>query len=121
MAYASFDHTKPDGATQNGAQVLQSIRDNSRALLDQVVGGFAVGWAATPSGGTAARPAEWLFAKGADRLRITQTWGTTGGSTGRLVQAVYARSYNAGSTWEPMGTQTLNYTAGGEFAGDIWS
>lgn len=121
MAYSGFNPSKPDGATQNGAQVLQSVRDNNRALLDQVVGGFAVGWSGTPSGGTSARPAEWLFAKGADRLRITQTWGTAGATAGRLVQAVYARSYNSGSTWETIGTQTLNYTTGGEFAGDTWS
>ena len=121
MAYEHFDPARPDEAVDDGAATLARIRANSRALLDQVVGGFAVGWAATPSGGAAARPAEWLFAKGADGLRITQTWGTTGGSAGRLVQAVYARSYNGGSTWETIGTQTLDYTAGGEFAGDTWS
>lgn len=120
MAYDQFDPARPDEAVDDGAATLDRIRKNNRALLDQVVGGFAVGWAATPSD-TTARPAEWLLAKGADRLRITQTWGTTGAAAGRLVQAVYARSYNAGATWEPIGTQTLNYTTGGLFAGDTWS
>lgn len=121
MAYDQFDPARPDEAVDDGADTLDRIRKNNRALLDQVVGGFAVGWSATPSGGTSARPAEWLFSKGADRLRITQTWGTTGAAAGRLVQAVYARSYDAGSTWHPIATQTLNYTTGGEFAGDTWS
>jgi hypothetical protein len=56
MAYTGLDLTKPDGATQNGTQVLQSVRDNQRALRDMIVSGFAAGWAMTPSGGTADQP-----------------------------------------------------------------
>lgn len=120
MAYKYYDATKPDPAAQNVVEACESMRSNGRALLDQVAGGFAVGWSATPSDATA-RPAELMLSKGADRLRITQTWGTTGASAGRLVEAVYARSYDAGGTWETIGTQTLNYTSAGQFAGDAWS
>ena len=79
MAYTGLDLTKPDGATQNGAQVLQSVRDNQRALRDMIVAGFAPGWGMTPSGGTAEQPAQVLYNNGPERLRAALTWGSTGG------------------------------------------
>lgn len=37
MPYTTFDPTKPDGSSQNGAQALQSVRDNARALRDACI------------------------------------------------------------------------------------
>lgn len=121
MAYTGLDLTKPDGATQNGTQVLQSIRDNQRALRDMIVSGFAAGWAMTLSGGTAGQPAQILKSAGTERLRATLTWGTTGGEAGNVTKSVYAYSSNSGGSYDTVGTLSISYDSAGYVTGTTWS
>ena len=121
MAYTGLDLTKPDGATQNGTQVLQSVRDNQRALRDMIVGNFTAGWAMAPSGGTAAQPAQILRSAGAESLRAALTWGTTGGGAGNVTQAVYAYSSNSGGSYDTVGTLSITYDTSGYVTGTTWS
>ena len=121
MAYTGLDLTKPDGATQNGTQVLQSVRDNQRALRDMIVSGFAAGWAMTPSGGTAGQPAQILKSASTERLRAALTWGTTGGGAGNVTQAVYAYSSNSGGSYDTVGTLSITYDTAGYVTGTTWS
>ncbi len=121
MAYTGLDLTKPDGATQNGAQVLQSVRDNQRALRDMIVAGFAPGWGMAPSGGTPEQPAQVLYSNGVERLRVALTWGATGGASGNVTQAAYAYSADSGTTYSTIGTRTLSYDTAGNCTGITWS
>ena len=121
MAYSGLDLTKPDGATQNGTQVLQSVRDNQRALRDMIVSGFAAGWAMTPSGGAAGQPAQILRSAGTESLRAALTWGTTGGGAGNVTQAVYAYSSNSGGSYDTVGTLSITYDTAGYVTGTTWS
>ena len=121
MAYSGLDLTKPDGATQNGTQVLQSVRDNQRALRDMIVSGFAAGWAMTPSGGAAGQPAQILRSAGTESLRAALTWGTTGGGAGNVTQAVYAYSSNSGGSYDTVGTLSITYDTSGYVTGTTWS
>lgn len=121
MAYTGLDLTKPDGATQNGTQVLQSVRDNQRALRDMIVSGFAAGWGMTPSGGTAEQPAQVLYNNGPERLRAALTWGSTGGEAGNVTQAVYAYSSNSGGSYDTVGTLSIAYDTAGYVTGTTWS
>ena len=121
MAYSGLDLTKPDGATQNGTQVLQSVRDNQRALRDMIVSGFAAGWAMTPSGGTADQRAQVIKSNGTERLRAALTWGTTGGEANNVTQAVYAYSSNSGGSYDTIGTLSITYDTSGYVTGTTWS
>ena len=121
MAYTGLDLTKPDGATQNGAQVLQSVRDNQRALRDMIVAGFAPGWGMAPSGGTPEQPAQVLYSNGVERLRVALTWGATGGGAGNVTQAVYAYSSNSGGSYDTVGTLSITYDTSGYVTGTTWS
>lgn len=121
MAYTGLDLTKPDGAAQHGAEVLQSVRDNQRALRDMIVAGFAAGWAMSLSGGTAGQPAQVLKSAGTERLRATLTWGSTGGAAGNVTQAVYAYSANGGGSYDTVGTLSISYDTAGLVTGTTWS
>ena len=121
MAYTGLDLTKPDGATQNGTQVLQSVRDNQRALRDMIVSGFAAGWAMTPSGGTADQRAQVIKSNGTERLRAALTWGTTGGEAGSVTVAVYSYSSDSGASYSAIGTKTVTYDGSGNVTTTTWS
>lgn len=116
MPYQSFDASLPDGSTQNGAQVLASVRSNQAALRDAIAAGVMFGWAMTPSGGTASEPAVITYSKSTDRVRATLTW-----SGGKVTEAVYDFSANAGGAWDAIGTQTIAYDANDNVTGVTWS
>lgn len=119
MAYKHFDATKPDSTTQNGTQVVQSIRDNQAAESDMILLGVVPGWSMTkPPGET---PATLTYTKGLERRRISLTWGTTGGEVGNVTQSVYEASYDGGSTYSLIGTRSFTYDANGDVTSITWS
>lgn len=121
MAYTVFDPAKPDAATQNGTQFAQSIRDNLSAIRDAIVMGSVAGWNFSKSGGTAEMPGIILYSKGTGRIRITLTWGTTGGATDNVTVAVYAYSSTGGASYDTIGTKTITWDAAGLITATTWS
>jgi hypothetical protein len=98
------------------------------ALRDAIVAGALVDWWMTPSGGTAEEPAQIIYEKSrtGDReaVRLTVTWGTTGGEDGSPTTIVYAYAPDyptlAGG-WDTIGTATMTYDANGNMTDLQWS
>ena len=120
MAYTSFDATKPDPSTENGTSFGTSIRNNQEALRDAIVIGAMEDWNLSTSG-TAPEWDFYLFSKAAERLKITLTWGTTGGEDGNVTQAVYAYSSNSGGSYDTIGTLAITYDANAYVTATTWS
>jgi len=117
MAYPSFNSLKPDPSTDNGSDAFTGTRVNLLALRDAALAGSLPGWDLSVTGGTAARPTTWTYSKGTERLRLTITWGTTGGPNGKPQTVVSAYSSDSGSAYDVIGTSTLSYDASGNFTG----
>lgn len=121
MAYVTYDQSKP-ADPQNGAQVMQSTRDNLRAIRDAVLmGGGFFGWPLAVAGGTAEQPATLTYSNGTERVRATLTWGTTGGGAGSVTTAVYAYSSNSGTDYDTIKTKAITYDASGNVTATAWS
>ena len=125
MVYTKFTPDKPNIA-DNGATVIDNTRQNLMALRDAIVSGALVDWWMTPSGGTAAEPTQIIYEKtrtgNREAVRLTITWGTSGGAEGSPTTIVYAYAsdWNGTSTtlgWNTIGTATMTYdnTAGPTF------
>lgn len=129
MAYVPFVDQKPV-FSDNGDDVVDDIRENLMALRDAVVLGVLVGWDMTVTAGTGTNEQpQYLYMHkngvSTERLRITYTWGTTGGATGN--PTVLALHYTAdddplgSATWDSMGTFTITYNSDGTVASGAWS
>ena len=114
MAYVPLNPLTPEPA-QDGTEVLQSTRDNMKALRDADFIGGDSGWTYSQTGGTASEPTTQLWSKGTERIRITATFGTTGGENGNLTAATLAYSSNSGSTYDTIEARTLSYDGDGNF------
>lgn len=115
MTYTALNLAKPDAATDNGTAFASHIRNNQRALRDAIVFGGVAGWTYSQSGGSAAEPAIQLWSSGTERLRLTSTWGSSGGENGNLIAATLEYSSDSGSTWDAIESRALSYDAGGNF------
>ena len=120
MVYVPFVSDKPD-IVDTGAQVIDDSRQNLMALRDAVVAGNLVGWAMAATGGTPAEPTQILYSKGTERIRLTITWGTTGGEDGNPVTVVYAYDGDAGASYDTIGTWTGTYDVDGNLTAEAWS
>ena len=136
MSYNPFNAAKPDAATDSIAQVTTETRSNFVALRDHLVTfGSMPGWAgqAQNSDGStppadATKPEQWLYSRGTERIRVSMTYGTSGGATDNVVSAVFEYSNDSGSTWAPiadtdypLGKLTINYDNDSNVIGYSWS
>lgn len=117
MVYQPFVPDKPVIA-DNGDIVINNTRENLMALRDAIVAGALKGWNMSKTG--AAEPTEILYAKGTEEVRLTITWGTTGGADGNPTVIVYAYS-PAASAFDTIGTLTLAYDSSGNLTTETWS
>lgn len=115
MAYTAFDSTKPDATAQTLTQMGTSERGNFMALRDADFIGGESGWTYSQSGGTASEPTTQLWSKGTERIRLSATWGTTGGENGNLTAATLEYSSNSGGLYETIEARTLSYDSSGNF------
>ena len=120
MVYTKFVPDKPDIA-DTGAEVVDDTRQNLMALRDAIVGGALVDWDMAATGGTAAEPAEILYSKGTERIRLTITWGTTGGEDGNPTDVLYEYSSNSGGAYDSIGTWSGTYDANGNLTAESWA
>jgi hypothetical protein len=121
MAYALFDQTKPDPATQAGTAFGTSTRENLLAIRDAVCLGVMPGFNFSTSGGTASQPGTIYFKKSTEWLKIVLTWGTVGGENGNVTVAVYSYSSNSGGAYDTIGTETNTYDTDGNCTATTWS
>ena len=117
MSYVDFEPLKPDPTTGDGTSVFTHTRENLLWLRDAAISGALMGWQLAVSGGTPAQPAQWLYSKGTERVRLTITWGASGGPKGKPQAMVVDYSSDSGTTWLTIGTATITYDAQGNFTG----
>ena len=115
MTYPAFNPLKPDPSVDNGSDAFTGTRTNLLALRDAALAGSLPGWDLSVSGGTAERPTTWTYSKSTERLRLTITWGTTGGPNGKPQTVVSEYSSNSGTDYDAIGTSTLSYDSSGNF------
>lgn len=117
MSYTDFAPLKPDPTTDDGTAVFVHTRENLLWLRDAAISGALMGWQLAVSGGTPAQPAQWLYSKGTERVRLTITWGASGGPKGKPQAMAVDYSSDSGTTWLAIGTATITYDAQGNFTG----
>lgn len=120
MAYEHFDPTKPDPGTQNITDCCASMRANERAVALGVVTGSMPMWDAALTGDPWA-PSVITHSNGAERIRETLTYGTTGGAAGVVVEDAVHYSADGGSTWVPVSILSITYDAAGYVTALTWS
>lgn len=114
-SYTALALDKPNGATQAGTAFGQSIRDNEIALAIGIAVGELETYAYSQSvgAGDALRPDIEYWTSGTNKIRVTNTWGTSGGQDGNLTQRVIEWSTDSGSSWAAVKTITYTYDASG--------
>ncbi len=120
MGYVKFLSDKPDIA-DNGDIVINNTRENLMAARDAIVAGAMVDWDMAATGGTAAEPTQILYSKGTERVRLTITWGTTGGEDGNPKTVVYAYDGDGGASYDTIGTWTGTYDGSGNLTAETWT
>jgi len=131
MAYPTPNFNQPDSTTQSPAEYDDSIRYNINFLRDVLaLGGiFIHGWdsEAVSALSDYEQPDYWLASNGVQRIKVTPTWGTTGGQAGNIIQIYGEYSSNSGSTWDfIVGPENkpylqITWTADSLFRQAIWS
>lgn len=131
MAYTDYDIAAPNPATQTPGQAFTSDRANQLALRDAVLAGsgYMPGWTCTAQnsdGSTppapADTPAQLLFAKGVERIKVVFTWGY-----GVITRVTCSYSANSGSSYDVIkggytnGFYNINYDANGNFLSAGWT
>lgn len=130
MAYDPLRPSVPTTAgspTPSRQSTIDDTRKNIMALRDILVaGGMVQGFDFSTSGGTAEQPADILYKKGTEWIKITLTWGTTGGEDGNVTKAVFRYSSNSGVGYDGMAddageyVMTLTYDANGNCTATTW-
>ena len=117
MAYTHYQDGTPDPTTQNGTSAFQSTRTNLDALRDALTVGIMPGWnfQAVAGSGSAAFPQYHYYTKLQERIRLTLTWGTSGGETNNLITMVaeYTSNYQNLTTYpyQNIGECDITYNA----------
>ena len=117
MAYTQFDPSKPVGTAGDGASYTTGIHENFQALRDAIITGSLAGWDMSYDGGTADKPDYHIYSKGVERIRLHYTWN----SDDFVTQIVYEYSGDSGTSYETIGTLTINYDADNNVTGTTWS
>jgi len=120
MGYVKFVPDKPVIA-DDGDIVINNTRENLMALRDAIVAGNLVDWTMAATGGTAEEPTEILYSKNTERVRLTITWGTSGGADGNPATVVYAYDGDGGASYDTIGTWTATYDSSGNLTAEAWS
>lgn len=124
MAYTAYNPAKPVTSPDTRQVTIDAIRTNQNALRDALVSQMISGWDYSVSGGTAEQPQYMYFKNGVEWLRVTLTWGTTGGADGNVTIAVIHYSGNSGGAWDamtPYSTVTLAYDSNANLTTTTWS
>ncbi len=121
MAYDNFTDNKPNAGTDTVPAAVDYMRANSMALRDSFVSGMGLpGWSYSHAGGTSDQPTTLLWSKGAERLRVQLTWGSSGGADGNVTLAALEYSADSGSTFQPVGAKTISYSSDGTVSTASW-
>lgn len=108
----AFDPLLPDtGNGRTRQQDVDDVRNNLLALAAQMAAGVApFMWGRNQTGTDVARPDADVFDDGgAQRIRLTYTWGTAGGATGKVTKIVFEYSADSGANYYPMSSKDGNY------------
>ena len=116
MAYTLFDYSKPD-PNDNGATVVNDIRNNLKAVRDGANMGGMPFWEMSYSGADPAKPDNhtWTRKNGIERIRASYTYD----SNDDVTQVIW--DYYDGSSWIRIGTESFTYDANGNVTQTSWS
>lgn len=125
MVYTKFTPDTPV-ITDTGAEVIDDTRNNLMALRDAIVAGAMVNWNMAATGGPAdgSEPTQLLYSNNSntEAIKLTITWGTTGGEDGNPVTIVYAYSDDDFTADDnTIGTWTGTYNSDGNLTAETWS
>ena len=112
-AYVDFDPAQPDQSVDAGVAFGGDLLNNLAALRDATISGLFKGYTYSQSGGTAERPTDVRFTKGAHIVRHTITWTDTGGGAYQATTVAIDRSLDTGGTWDAIQTIVLTYDGSG--------
>ena len=112
MAWKPFQPARP--ATGNGRtrqEQYNDIRENLLALAAMIAAGNdPFGWDRTQTDtGDPGKPDTKTYAQGTLRIRLTHTYGSTGGAAGNIVKTVFEYSDDDGVNFEPLTDYLGNY------------
>ena len=118
-AWSYFRKAKPV-TSDTRQQGFDFIKNNGVALWAMLGGaGLAPGWNMAAAGGTASQPATLTFTYDTTiKVRITLTWGTTGGEDGNVTKAVYEWSDDSGASYDALDDEDGNYVQTITYDGD---
>lgn len=99
---------------------ITAIRQNLFAIAAQAAAGVApYMWARVQTGADETQPDTDVYSKGVQRIRLTYTWGTSGGANKNATKIVFEYSADSGSNYYPMldeeGNYVMNYTYSASF------
>lgn len=112
--YTPFDPSRPDGTVDDGPDYETFIKSNAYVLWTGLAIGLMPGLALTCSGGTAAKPTQFLLSDGSNqRVKGIVTW------TGDYItQIVWSFSQDAGANYAATTvTVALTYDGSGNLTG----
>ena len=132
MTVALFNSFLPDGsafgADQNGAEALQSVRDNQGALRNAIMAGALAGWDVAVTWPEEGNPnydpdQPQLItcsntAPGTEMVLIALNWGDSGGADGNVVTITV--SYLLGAVDHPVGIADITYNDDGFATALTW-
>jgi len=118
MAYTYFNDSKPDGAVDDGPEVLDYIRTNNKAIRDMIMFGFAPDWDYSITTGTGDNEEpQYRFQKnGTEWVRCEYSY-----SSGNVTVAHYMHSINSGSSYDNIGYRTMTYDSSDNCTATTWS
>lgn len=114
MAYNAFDAAKPV-ITDSRQDVVDKTRYNLTALRDALIMGAMPGfnYSYVVGTGSADEPQYMYYKNGNTWVRVTITWGTTGGEDGNPTQELWALSTDGGSNYDTIKTIAYTWDASG--------
>lgn len=111
MSYTPIDLTQPNtdvGTTRQTA--TDKTRTNIQAVRDMVVaGGMPYGWNMSLVGADISQPDQYVFAHSAERIKVVNTWGSSGGADGNPTKCAFYYSADSGTNYDPMVDDLGNY------------
>lgn len=122
MTYVHFDPAAP-ASDHDALEDIDAIRNNLLALRDAALMGGLAGWETEVVEGTGSEDQpQYIYLKnGSIWLRMTFTWGSSGGGAGNPTSIAHHKSENAGTDWDAVGTQSFTYSEGGYLTSSSWA
>jgi len=122
IKFVGASYTTTLGFTAPTATRAITLPDADGALITDVTALIEnYPWALSTSGGTAAQPANIIYANGVQRVKQAITWGTTLGATDNPESIIYSYSSDSGNNYTVIKTETITYDTDANVTQTAWA